>query len=94
MQGRIKVGAGIFQDHHFDKWPNCLPPKRHNGLVNQDMIFDIEWRETGKDAGYWNCKADGYGYIATRGEIGDYGNGSIFVRDKNGVEVVTANETR
>ena len=87
MQGRIKLWAEIFHDRHFGKWPNCLPPKsEYEGEAYQyeakdpDMVFDIKW--TGR---YWECKADGYGMLRSRGEDGEYGNGSIFVRGRDGV---------
>lgn len=93
MQGRIKRGAGIFQDHHFGKWPNCCPPKsEYEGeeykyeAKDPDMVFEVEW--TGN---HWDCKADGYGMLRVRGEAGEYGNGSIFVSSRDGVELVGSN---
>ena len=93
MQGRIKRGAGIFQDHHFGKWPDCCPPRsEYQGEEYQyeakdpDMVFEVEW--TGN---HWDCKADGYGMLRSHGEAGEYGNGSIFVRDRAGVELVGSN---
>ena len=88
MKGIIKVGTGIMQDFHFGKWPNCFPPKRHNNKVNEDMIFDVEWK-----GNYWDCRADGYGCLSSQGDIGDYGDGSIFVHDKDGVEIVALTKT-
>jgi hypothetical protein len=89
-QGRIVIGAGIFQDHHFGKWPACCPPKsEYEGEEYQycakdpDMIFDVSWGNNG-----WVCKADGYGYLRNHGEGGEYGNGSIFVREVDGVELI------
>jgi hypothetical protein len=88
-RGRIKVGTAIFQDHHFGKWPNCLPPKReYEGEEYQycakdpDMVFDVQW-----NGHHWDCKADGYGYLRSRGDAGEYGNGSIFVCAFDGVEL-------
>jgi hypothetical protein len=46
------------------------------------MVFDMVW-----NGDYWECKADGYGYLKSRGENGEYGNGSIFVQDCYGVEI-------
>jgi len=90
MQGRIKRGTGIFHDHYFAKWPNCCPPRiEYDGEEYQheakdpDMVFEVEW--TGR---YWDCKADGYGM---HGESGEYGNGSIFVNNRDGVELVAPN---
>lgn len=74
MRGRIKRGSGIFQDHHFGKWPACCPPAK-----DPDMVFDVNW--TGR---YWDCVADGYGVL----DGGKYGNGSIFVSDHAGIELV------
>jgi hypothetical protein len=92
-RGRIVVGAEIFQDHHFGRWPACCPPaSEYTGEEYQycakdsDMIFDVVW--TGR---YWDCKADGYGYLRSQGEDGEYGNGSIFVSKFDGVVLV--NET-
>ena len=42
----------------------------------------------GEKVNYWDCRADGYGYLSSKGDIGDYGNGSIFVHDRDGVEVI------
>ena len=93
MKGKIKIGAGIFQDHHFGKWPNCCPPaKEYKGEVyeyqarNPDMLFEVEW--TG---GHWDCRADGYGHLSSNGDTGEYGNGSIFVKDRDGVDIVGSN---
>jgi hypothetical protein len=87
-KGMINIGAPIFQDHSFGKWPNCLPPKsEHNGDPNfyqttryPDQIFDMKWNSKNiedinkqKANGYWDCTAPGYG------QYGNYGNGSIFV---------------
>lgn len=73
MKGRIKIGASIFQDMGVGKWPSCSAPKS-NPHPDPDMIFSMKW--CGK---YWDCKARGFG------EHPDYGNGSIFVHDINGV---------
>jgi len=93
MQGRIKRGARIFQDHHFGKWPNCCPPRsEYEGeeykyeAKDPDMLFKVEWTGT-----HWDCKADGYGMLRSRGEGGEYGNGSIFVSALDGVELVGSN---
>ena len=92
-RGRIVEGSLIFQDHHFGKWPQCCPPiSEYDGEEYQyrskrpDMVFDVEW--TGH---HWDCKADGYGYLRSRGEAGEYGSGSIFVSAFDGVELVTPN---
>lgn len=92
-RGRIKTGTGIFQDHHFGKWPSCLPPKNEyrDGeyqyeAKDPEMMFDVKW--TGH---HWECKADGYGYLWQFGELGEYGNGCIFVCDPDGIEFVVPN---
>jgi len=92
-RGRIVEGAGIFQDHQGGKWPQCCPPRsEYNGEQYQyrakdpDMIFDAEW-----NGRYWDCKADGYGYLRSNGEPGEYGNGSIFVHAFEGVILITHN---
>jgi hypothetical protein len=80
----IKIGTGIFQDHAFGKWPQCKPPQAEYNVKEEyyhitkypDAIFDAEWR-----GNYWDCKRDGYGGRP-------YGNGSIFVHDKEGVTPV------
>jgi len=94
-RGRIVEGAGIFQDHRFGEWPQCCPPRsEYEGDEYQycakdpDMVFDVEW-----NGRYWNCKADGYGYLRSRGESGEYGSGSILVQEFDGVELVTPNAT-
>lgn len=88
MKGKIKIGAGIFQDHHFGKWPQCIPPRsaytsdeyKHEA-ADPDIVFDIEW--TGN---HWECTADGYGILSKDG--GEYGNGSIFVSKRDGIEII------
>lgn len=80
MQVRIKIGTGIFQDHAFGKWPDCKPPQSEYEGEEYDQTtkfpdaeFAAEWK-----GNYWDCKRSGYG-----GE--PYGNGSIFVHNKDGV---------
>lgn len=80
MLGKIKVGALISQDRGIGRWP----AQRSGEPIDQDMVFEIEWRGT-----FWDCRADGYGFFSPRG---DYGNGSIFVHDKDGVILETPNE--
>ena len=90
-RGRIKEGAGIFQDHHFGRWPACCPPESEwVGSSNPycakdpDMLFDVEW-----DGRCWVCKADGYGHLKSQGDPGEYGSGSIYVKAFDGVELVS-----
>lgn len=71
--GKIKIGAIVSQDHGIGRWPAT----RSGDNVNPEMIFEVEWRGS-----FWDCRADGYGFHAPRGQ---YGNGSIFVHDKDGV---------
>lgn len=80
MLGRIKVGALISQDHGVGRWP----AQRSGKPIDQDKVFEMEWKGS-----YWNCTANGYGFYASRGE---YGNGSIFVHDKDGVILETPNK--
>ena len=47
------------------------------------MVFEGVW-----NGRYWNCKADGYGYLKSAGDLGEYGCGSIFVPDFDDVEVL------
>lgn len=91
--GRIKLGTRIFQDHHFGKWPSCLPPRSEYCEGNYEyearepkMLFEMRW--TGN---HWECKADGYGMLRSIGDVGEYGNGCIIVLDPNGIELVTPN---
>jgi hypothetical protein len=79
MKARIKVGALISQDFASGHWPAT----RSGDDVDPDMKFSVEWKGT-----YWDCKAPGYGYMRSRGEQGDYGNGSIFVHEKDGIVMV------
>jgi len=88
MKARIKRGTGIFQDCHFGKWPNCCPPKsEYEGREYQyeandpDMVFEVDW-----NGHHWVCKAIGYGMRGSHGEA--YGNGSIYVKDQDGIELV------
>lgn len=73
---RIKPGALISQDFAILRWPEV----RGGFVEDTNMIFEVEW--TGS---FWDCKADGYGYHKPQGK---YGNGSIFVHDEDGVEMV------
>ena len=89
-RGRIKSETIVFHDHHFGIWPECCPPEseykgeKYQYLAkNPEMFFDVEW-----NGRWWDCKADGYGYLRSRGEDGEYGNGSIMVNDFDGVELV------
>ena len=89
LKGRIKIGAKIHQDRHFLTWPDCLPPKK-KPVVDPEMVFYVTWVRSG-NGGHWDCVAPGYGQLGT-GNSGDYGNGSIFVYDKDGVELVDSLE--
>ncbi len=87
---RIKEGASIFQDHHFDKWPGCKPPaKEYEGdpyqrqAKNPAMLFEARW-----NGRYWECKADGYGHLRSNKDPGDYGNGSILVHGFSNVDII------
>lgn len=95
MQGRIKRGVTVWQDFGAGKWPQCKPPNsEYEGeeyqylAKNPEMLFDVTW--VGGDSGYWDCRADGYGYHRRDG--GEYGCGSIFVNDRDGVELVGPND--
>ncbi len=84
MKVKIKEGARIFQDHHFLRWPNCKPPQREYECEKYQFKTkypDAEFSAK-KESRYWDCWRDGYG------AKGDYGNGSIFVHDMDGVEIV------
>ena len=89
LKGRIKIGTKIHQDRHFVSWPDCLPPRK-NPIVDPDMVFYVTWVSSG-NGGYWDCVAPGYGQLGT-GNTDNYGNGSIYVHDKEGVELVDSSE--
>jgi len=76
MRVKIKDGAFISHDFGYFNWPNCRPPKEIK--ANIDYEFDAEW--TGR---YWDCKRPGYGIINDCNDA--YGNGSIFVFNKEDV---------
>ena len=87
MKGRIKIGAKISQDFGFGKWPTCKPPRgsREEGIADDpNMVFEVEW--INETPGYWNCVADGFGAMPSNGVVGTYGNGSIYVSDKGGID--------
>lgn len=86
MKAKIKIGASISQDFGYGKWPQCKPVKGQT--VDPDTVFDAKWNASGK---YWDCRADGFGAMESNGIKGTYGNGSIFVFEKNGVEEVLSN---
>lgn len=79
---RIKPGTTVAQDHMVGKWPTT----RSGDNIDTNMEFDAEWNGI-----YWDCRADGYGRKSWDGELGGYGNGSIFAFGKDGVEVLTEN---
>ncbi len=76
MLGRIKEGAFITQDFGSGRWPAT----KSGADVDPDMEFECEWKGS-----FWDCRADGYGMLRSRGEAGEYGNGSIFVHECEGV---------
>lgn len=79
---RIKTGATVSQDCKIGMWPATAS----GDDIDPDMEFDAEWRGS-----WWDCRADGYGRRSWYGERGGYGNGSIFVHDRNGVTLLTPN---
>lgn len=79
MKVRIKTGTLISQDHAIGRWP----ASRNGDDVDENMEFDAEW-----NGSRWDCRADGVGRRSWLGETGGYGNGSIFVHDKDGVEII------
>lgn len=81
MKGRIKIGAPVFQDHAFGRWPSCKAPGGGHEAADPSMLFDVEWHSKG---GYWVCIADGFGRLDSPGL---YGNGSIFVTGHDQVEI-------
>ena len=89
LKGRIKVGTKILQDKRFLTWPDCLPPRK-NPDVDPEMVFYVIWVSSG-NGGHWDCVAPGYGQLGT-GNTDNYGNGSIYVYDKEGVELVDSSE--
>ena len=78
MRVKIKPGAFIGHDFGYFNWPDCKPP--NSKPANVDYEFDAVWNDK---AGFWECMRPGYGEIN-----GEYGNGSIFVFSKDGVEEV------
>ena len=94
MLVRIKEGAKIGHDFAYGNWPACKPPISE--YTNSDdyeevtkypnALFEALW--TGK---WWDCRRDGYGMLKSENQIGEYGNGSIFVFHKDGVEIVSKN---
>lgn len=88
--GYIRENACIFQDHHFIQWPCCLPPQieydkeEYQYLAkNPNMIFNVYW-----NGQYWDCKAYGYGIHDVK-DNNSYGNGSIFVRKFDDIEIIS-----
>lgn len=69
FKAKIKVGAGIFHDHWWGKWPACRAPNGRDVAENPDMDFTVTYNGNS----FW-CKAPGYGDLD-----GKYGNGSIAV---------------
>lgn len=76
---RIKAGSTVAQDHHVSDWPRT----KAGDVTDPGMEFDAEWNGT-----FWECRADGYGRRSWKGEVGRYGNGSIFAFGEDSVEVL------
>lgn len=81
---RIKIGTRVSHDMGFFVWPKCKPPlseyKGENWKAETkfpDAVFKARW-----NGFYWDCKRKGYGGKK------EYGNGSIFVRGKDSVELI------
>lgn len=89
---KIKDGAKISQDMGYGIWPACKPPceewkgeEYHQYTKQPDAIFLAE-----KKKDYWDCKRFGYGLMTSNPYVMDaYGNGSVYVRDMEGVEILT-----
>jgi hypothetical protein len=79
LRVRINRGALVSQDRGIGRWPATSAGE----ATDPDMVFDAEW--SGR---WWDCRADGFGRLRSRGETGGYGNGSIFVHSRDGVTVV------
>lgn len=92
---RIRRGALIWQDFHTARWPACLPPEAEHANEERfkrctrypDAVFKAVWKAC-PQGGYWDCRRDGYGAMRLKGDKGEYGNGSIFVPDEDGVEII------
>ena len=88
VEGRIKEGARIFQDMAFCEWPVCKPPRSE---FNEDEEYEYRTKYPDRTflmrwtGGYWNCFADGYGFNVNGAPKGNYGNGSIIVRNEDDV---------
>lgn len=77
IKARIKRGAPVYQDFGFGEWPACKPPGGGTEASDPDMEFECTRERDG-----WNCTAPGFG------QRGDYGNGSIFVHDPDGIDEI------
>jgi len=80
MKARIKIGAKIGQDHSFFTWPRVMTKSNLKSSYNletknSNMIFEVE-----NSGGIFKCRAPGYG------QEGNYGNGIIFVFQKDDLE--------
>jgi len=79
--GRARINAGVLvaQDFGCGRWPATKAGEN----VDPEMVFDVEWMGT-----FWECRADGFGRRTWLGEHGGYGNGAIFVFDRNGLTLL------
>lgn len=68
MKGTIKVGATVSHDFRVFSWPEELA----------GVVFDAEEASGGRLI----CRADGYGHLKSKGDPGEYGNGSIFLPNR------------
>ena len=80
MRARIKIGTNIFHDHGCFKFPNLMG----GGKAKHKTVFDVK-----KKAGYYDCRADGYGAMPSNGIAGKYGSGSIFVDNLSDLVVLS-----
>lgn len=81
---RIKPGASCYQDFAFYEWP--ISQYGDQGKRMADIPDDAVFvgQKISKPGGvYWDCKTHGAGMP------GSYGNGSIFVRGRDSVELLT-----
>jgi hypothetical protein len=71
FRAKIKEGAAVGIDFGFYRWPDVPMPK--SGRCSADAEFTVEFFGVGFD-----CRRQGFGIIG-----GDYGNGSVYVRNIN-----------
>jgi hypothetical protein len=91
FKATIKVGVFISHDFRVYEWPSCAKPSEIEE-IDPKMVFDVTCDLVlGNITGY-KCKADGFGNRGPSNLKHGYGNGSIFVRNLEDLEILPSED--